>query len=177
MAILGGRSAKEHTTGNPGQVHSLRAVRRTPSRTLGAVSDSASLHPPAESDSGCPFCLRIKGQDVELASAQAVAFADGFPLSPGHTLVVPRRHVANFFELNADEQSDLWRLVADVQRALAERERPHGFNVGLNVGAAAGQTVAHAHVHVIPRYTGDVADPRGGVRWVLPAKAAYWSSR
>ena len=114
---------------------------------------------------------------MELASTQAVAFADGFPLSPGHTLVVPRRHVADFFELSPLEQGDLWRLVAEVQRTLAERDAPHGFNVGLNVGAAAGQTVAHAHVHVIPRYTGDVADPRGGVRWVLPAKAAYWSSR
>lgn len=124
---------------------------------------------------GCPFCVRVASGEAALTAGQALAFPDGFPLNPGHTLVVPLRHVADFFALTAEEQADVWRLVAEVQRDLAERHAPDGFNVGLNVGAAAGQTVGHAHVHVIPRHVGDVDDPRGGVRWVVPARAAYWN--
>ncbi len=122
----------------------------------------------------CPFCSRI-GKNILGASASAVAFPDQFPVSRGHALVVPRRHVASVFELVAEEQEDLWRLVATVRLHLLARFTPTGFNVGLNDGAAAGQTVSHAHVHLIPRYAGDVADPRGGVRWVLPAHTDYWS--
>jgi len=96
-------------------------------------------------------------------------------VSDGHTLVLPRRHVASLYDLDHDEQRAIWAMVGEVRSELAERVRPDGFNVGLNDGKAAGQTVAHAHVHVIPRFNGDVADPRGGVRWVLPAKAAYWT--
>ena len=104
----------------------------------------------------------------------AVAIPDAFPVGPGHTLVVPRRHVTEFFDLTGDEQTAVWRLVAIVRANLQETRKPDGFNVGLNAGAAAGQTVPHAHVHVIPRYTGDSRDPRGGVRHVIPAKARYW---
>ena len=86
----------------------------------------------------------------------------------------PRGTEPDFFALSEGEQAECWRLVASVQEGLAERLRPAGFNIGLNSGRAAGQTVDHAHVHVIPRFAGDVEDPRGGVRWVLPAKAAYW---
>ena len=74
-----------------------------------------------------------------------------------------------------DEQAAIWRLVAQVRGKLASERRPDGFNVGVNDAPAAGQTVPHAHVHVIPRRVGDVADPRGGVRWVLPGKARYWA--
>jgi diadenosine tetraphosphate (Ap4A) HIT family hydrolase len=94
----------------------------------------------------------------------AIAFADGRPISPGHTLVVPRRHVASYWDCSAAEKAALWQLVETVRGLLIERHRPDAFNVGFNAGAAAGQTVFHAHIHVIPRYTGDVADPRGGVR-------------
>lgn len=122
----------------------------------------------------CPFCARIASDQALLRDGAAVAIPDAFPLNPGHSLVVPRRHVADLFSLPAVEQADVWRLVATVrERVLAERH-PDGFNVGLNVGAAAGQTVDHAHVHVIPRFRGDVSDPRGGVRWVVPVRAAYW---
>ncbi|HTP27887.1 MAG TPA: HIT family protein, partial [Anaeromyxobacteraceae bacterium] len=96
------------------------------------------------------------------------------PLSPGHTLVVPRQHVADLFALPPEEQADIWRLVATVRERLVAERRPDGFNIGLNVGDAGGQTVGHAHVHVIPRFRGDVPDPRGGVRWIIPARAAYW---
>jgi diadenosine tetraphosphate (Ap4A) HIT family hydrolase len=87
---------------------------------------------------------------------------------------VPTRHVPDFFELSADEQHAVWQRVAEVRQRLAQDFAPAGFNVGLNAGSAAGQTVPHAHVHVIPRYDGDVSDPRGGVRWVIPGRAAWW---
>ena len=103
-----------------------------------------------------------------------MAFPDAFPVAEGHTLVVPKRHVASLFDLAEEEQAALWRLVAQVRGKLASELQPDGFNFGVNDGPAAGQTVMHAHVHVIPRRTGDVADPRGGVRWIVPEKAAYW---
>jgi len=123
----------------------------------------------------CVFCQRLRVGPLIKASEHAGAFADAFPVSPGHTLVVSRRHEANFFALPADEQAAVWELAAVVVRDLGYAHRPDGFNLGLNAGAAAGQTVSHAHVHVIPRYAGDIDDPRGGVRWVKPGQAAYWN--
>jgi len=126
----------------------------------------------------CPFCSRIAAGDALLAANDlAAAFADGFPVSPGHSLVVPRRHVSDYFELAPEEQAALWELAAEVKRGLDRDRAPAGYNVGVNVGAAGGQTVWHAHLHVIPRYAGDVEDPRGGVRWVIRARAPYWKER
>lgn len=122
----------------------------------------------------CPFCQRVAAGPLLAANKAAAAFDDAFPLNPGHTLVVPRRHVADLFELPRAVQAEMWDLVSEVRDLLRERHNPAGFNVGVNVGAAAGQTVEHAHVHLVPRHAGDVADPRGGVRWVLPARANYW---
>ena len=99
---------------------------------------------------------------------------DGFPVSPGHALLVPRRHVATWFDATDDERAELLAGIEHAREAIERRHGPAGFNVGMNLGEAAGQTVPHLHVHVIPRYTGDVEDPRGGVRWVVPSKAAYW---
>lgn len=121
----------------------------------------------------CPFCEPDRGRIV-LESDHAIALPDAFPLSDGHALVVPRRHVESVFALGPEEQADLWALVARVRLELVGEHGPDGFNVGVNDGAAAGQTVRHAHVHLIPRYDGDVADPRGGVRWVRPDRARYW---
>lgn len=104
----------------------------------------------------------------------AVAFFDCFPVSPCHTLVIPRRHVASIYELSDPELGDLWGLVAAVRRQLSAATDAIGFNIGVNDGIAAGQTVVHAHIHVIPRREGDVDDPRGGIRWVIPEKARYW---
>jgi len=121
----------------------------------------------------CPFCARI----VELersTNVDVIRLPDAFPVSPGHTLVVPVRHEPDLFELGEAEVRAVWAEVGAVQRDLGRSHRPDGFNVGVNVSPAAGQTVPHAHVHVIPRYRGDVADPRGGIRWVLPERAAYW---
>jgi diadenosine tetraphosphate (Ap4A) HIT family hydrolase len=121
----------------------------------------------------CPFC-HLEPSRITLENDCAAAFPDAFPVAEGHTLVIPKRHVASLFDLPDAEQMAVWRLVAQVRSNLESALRPDGFNVGVNDGPAAGQTVLHAHVHVIPRRTGDVADPRGGVRWVLTAKARYW---
>ena len=122
----------------------------------------------------CIFCDRLAAGDLAAENELAAAFPDAFPLTRGHTLVVPRRHEADYFALTPAEQTAMWRLVNTV-RARIERElHPDGYNVGVNVGQAAGQTVGHAHIHLIPRYAGDVEDPRGGIRWIIPAKARYW---
>ena len=129
---------------------------------------------PAESRVACPFCDRIAAGDLIAGNGSAAALLDGYPLNPGHCLVVPRRHVADFFDLSQPEQADIWRLVSELKTRLDRERAPAGYNIGINVGAAAGQTVWHAHVHLIPRHAGDVEDPRGGVRWVIAAKAPYW---
>lgn len=121
----------------------------------------------------CPFCDLPPGSIVQ-QNQHALAFRDRYPLAEGHTLVIPRRHVGSPFELEADELALLWSLVAQVRRALAAELAPEGFTIGVNDGEAAGQTVMHAHVHVVPRWSGDVTDPRGGIRWVIPEKAPYW---
>ena len=106
-----------------------------------------------------------------------MAVRDGYPVSEGHTLVVPRKHAASLFELSHEEQSAVWVLAREIRNRLQAELSPDGFNIGLNDGETAGQTVPHAHVHVIPRNRGDVPDPRGGVRWVIPDRAAYWTDR
>ncbi len=103
------------------------------------------------------------------------AIRDAFPVSPGHTLLVPRRHVVSLFDLTVVEWVELGQLLAWVRTALQAEFRPDGFNIGVNEGVAAGQTVMHLHVHLIPRYRGDRPDPRGGVRSIFPDKARYWS--
>ena len=121
-----------------------------------------------------PFC-HLDSPRILLENDSAAAFADRFPVTEGHTLVVRRRHVASLLDLSEEEQVALWRLVALVREKLKAELGPDGFNLGVNDGEAAGQTVMHAHVHVIPRRHGDVADPRGGVRWIMPDRARYWS--
>ena len=141
-----------------------------PQNNRGAATTSLhTAHPQAD----CPFCV-ISRETVIAQSRYAVAIPDHYPVNRGHTLVVPKAHVKSMFDLDNEAQADLWRLVARVRDELQSRLNPDGFNIGLNEGRAAGQTVEHAHVHVIPRFDGDVADPRGGIRWVLPECAAYW---
>ena len=98
---------------------------------------------------------------------------DGFPVSEGHCLVVPHRVYANYFDSTEEEIVGLQALVVEAQKLLREKFSPDGFNVGINCGEAAGQTVPHMHIHVIPRYKGDMDDPRGGVRGVIPSKQKY----
>ena len=124
---------------------------------------------------GCPFCGRVTSRDVIAENALAAAFEDAFPVADGHTLVVPRRHETSLLRLSASERCALWELVAEMQHRIARAQDTDAFTIGVNDGAAAGQTVEHVHVHVIPRRAGDVSDARGGVRWVIPDKAAYWT--
>ena len=121
----------------------------------------------------CPFC-QLEKSGIYMATDSAAAFPDAFPVAEGHTLVVPKRHVASLFDLSEAELAALWFLVAQVRAKLMDELKPDGFNIGVNDGQAAGQTVMHAHVHIIPRRQGDTADPRGGIRWIMPKKAQYW---
>jgi diadenosine tetraphosphate (Ap4A) HIT family hydrolase len=122
----------------------------------------------------CPFCS-LPNERIVLANKSGWVVRDAYPVSLGHTLIIPRRHIGSFFELSADERQDLLTLLDEAQAALQIKHQPQGFNIGINDGPAAGQTVPHLHIHLIPRYTDDVTDPRGGVRWVIPEKAKYWS--
>ncbi len=122
----------------------------------------------------CPFCARLAMDEPLLRNELGAVITDAFPVSLGHLLVIPTRHESDFFALSGAEQHALVDLVARARAWLHEHHHPAGYNVGINVGDAGGQTIGHAHIHVIPRFTGDVEDPRGGVRWVLPARAAYW---
>jgi superfamily II DNA or RNA helicase/diadenosine tetraphosphate (Ap4A) HIT family hydrolase/HKD family nuclease len=127
-----------------------------------------------ESAAPSPF-LEVPETEWVCANALAFAIYDRFPVSPGHVLVITRRVMPTFFDCTADEQAALVELVGEVKRLLDEQlmPKPDGYNVGFNAGAAAGQTVPHVHVHVIPRYAGDMGDPRGGVRHVIPGKGNY----
>ena len=121
----------------------------------------------------CPFCNL--SSDLWVGDSEhAIAFHDRYPISPLHTLVIPRRHVGSVFDLCDEERADLWLLVARIRNEFAFSDGVDGVNIGVNDGVAAGQTVLHAHIHVIPRRKGDVEDPRGGIRWVIPEKARYW---
>ena len=124
----------------------------------------------------CPFC-NLEADTILLENEVGIALRDAFPVTEGHTLVVPKRHVASLFDLDANEQAALWQLAAEVRARLVEEFHPAGFNVAVNDGRAAGQTVMHAHIHIIPRYSGDATDPRGGVRQVIPKKARYWEGQ
>ena len=121
----------------------------------------------------CPFCPPAPGRIVA-SDGFALVIRDRFPVSPGHTLILPRRHVGSYFQTSAAERESLLRLLDKAKAALDAEFHPDGYNIGINDGPAAGQTVPHLHLHLIPRYAGDRADPRGGVRWVLPEKAKYW---
>jgi diadenosine tetraphosphate (Ap4A) HIT family hydrolase len=120
----------------------------------------------------CPFCTPSPDR-VFLETEQVLGLWDGFPVSPGHALLVTRRHVPTWFDATADEQQALTAAIAAARLAIEMNNRPTGYNVGFNACEAAGQTVFHLHVHVIPRYQGDTPDPRGGVRGVIPGKAVY----
>ncbi|MEW6490667.1 MAG: HIT domain-containing protein, partial [Thermodesulfobacteriota bacterium] len=106
-------------------------------------------------------------------NALAVAFRDGYPVNPGHTLIIPRRHVATWFEATREEQVAVLDLLDEVKARLDAELKPDGYNGGFNAGVAAGQTVPHLHLHLIPRFDGDVDDPTGGVRFVIPARGNY----
>ena len=122
----------------------------------------------------CPFC-RLGPDRVILDTGLLRAVWDNYPVSPGHVLIMPARHVETWFELEREEQLEAINAMNEVRRIIEDEHSPTGYNIGINSGKPAGQTIPHLHIHVIPRYAGDVEDPRGGVRWVIPDKADYWS--
>lgn len=124
----------------------------------------------------CAFCdlvLRDEDRPLTVETDSVVAFEDAYPCAPGHILVIPRRHVSRLADLTATESGDLWQAAL----LLLHGAPADAFTVGINDGPAAGQTVPHVHLHLIPRSEGDVPDPRGGIRWVLPETADYWTER
>lgn len=124
----------------------------------------------------CPFCSP-DNPGVVMVNDHAIALYDGYPVTPGHALIIPRRHIASLFEATVEEQAALLELLTEMRKLLLGEHMPDGFNIGINDGIAAGQTVMHMHIHLIPRYAGDTADPRGGVRWIMPEKAPYWKRK
>jgi superfamily II DNA or RNA helicase/HKD family nuclease/diadenosine tetraphosphate (Ap4A) HIT family hydrolase len=127
------------------------------------------------SDGGCPFCTPDSDR-VFFESELVIGLWDAFPVSDGHALLITRRHAASWFDASPEERRALTDAIDAARASILDRHRPDGFNIGVNVGAAAGQTVFHLHVHVIPRYAGDIEDPRGGVRHVIPSRANYLAS-
>lgn len=122
----------------------------------------------------CPFCELPKARIVS-ENELAVWIYDGYPVSAGHSLIIPKRHVGSFFNTTPQEKFAMLALLDEAKTTLEAKFDPDAYNIGINDGAAAGQTVPHLHMHLIPRYQGDVSDPRGGVRWVIQEKADYWS--
>jgi superfamily II DNA or RNA helicase/diadenosine tetraphosphate (Ap4A) HIT family hydrolase len=125
--------------------------------------------------SSCPFCDPDPTR-IALETDQFLLIWDGFPVSTGHLLVIPRRHIKNWFNATNEEQTALLKGIQLAREEILRQHSPDGFNIGINVDAAGGQTVFHLHIHVIPRYLGDVPDPRGGVRNVIPSKGNYFRS-
>ena len=119
----------------------------------------------------CLFCTDAKG--VSLTNELAFSARDSYAVSPGHTVVIPRRHVAEFFDLTEEEIAACMELILKEKKLIDEEFSPDGYNIGVNIGPAAGQSIFHVHIHIIPRYEGDVENPQGGVRHVLPKKAHY----
>jgi len=119
----------------------------------------------------CLFCTDPQG--LSLDNELAYSALDTYGVSPGHTLVIPKRHVASFFELTPDEVAACMQLINEEKKNIDEQFSPDGYNIGVNIGPAAGQSIFHVHIHIIPRYKGDVENPQGGVRHVIAKKAHY----
>ena len=122
------------------------------------------------STKNCPFC---DIHDSVISNQLAYVTYDSYPVSNGHLLIIPVRHVADYFDMTPEEKTAVMELVEQGKALLDQELKPDGYNVGINSGLAAGQTVMHAHVHLIPRYRADTDDPRGGVRGVIPEKQKY----
>jgi diadenosine tetraphosphate (Ap4A) HIT family hydrolase len=151
----------------PCLIYSSRDAKSHPHGIPAFVNGSIGL------EVACPFC-ELPTARIVARNEHGVVIRDAYPVTPGHTLVIPIRHVGSFFELRPDERGALWALLDQAKSDLEiGDDKPDGYNIGINDGPAAGQTVPHLHIHLIPRRSGDLADPRGGVRWVIPEKAAY----
>lgn len=128
----------------------------------------------------CPFCQFISGEiekPILFQNDSGFVVRDGFPITDGHTLIIPKHHIGSFFEISQQQRQDLFELVDLAKVDLDKHYNPASYNIGINDGEAAGQTIPHLHIHLIPRYHEEDKDPRGGVRWLVPEKADYWSDK
>ena len=121
----------------------------------------------------CPFCKGFGEDRILYQDSSWIAVYDAYPVSKGHVLIIPKRHVKTYFELNYIELASVGVVIGVVKRIIDKKFNPDGYNIGINCGEMAGQTVPHCHIHIIPRYKGDVEDPRGGVRGVIPNMQKY----
>ena len=121
----------------------------------------------------CPFCLNNLSSEILLKNDFSYAIYDKFPVSKGHILIIPKNHNSNYFDLSLEEQKECLILLNNAKKIIDKEFKPDGYNIGINVNKDAGQTIWHAHIHLIPRYGGDVEEPRGGVRGVIPSKRNY----
>ncbi len=121
----------------------------------------------------CPFCILESKRDIVIENKKAFAIFDKFPVSNGHLLIIPKLHCYSYFDLDIEMQNACWDLVNQGKQLLEKKYSPEGFNIGVNIKESAGQTVPHVHIHLIPRYAGDVSNPKGGVRGVIPSKKEY----
>lgn len=121
----------------------------------------------------CPFCILESNRDIVIENEKAFAIFDKFPVSNGHLLIISKLHCYSYFDLDIEMQNACWDLVNQGKQLLEKKYSPEGFNIGVNIKESAGQTVPHVHIHLIPRYAGDVSNPKGGVRGVIPSKKEY----
>ncbi len=126
----------------------------------------------------CPFCIAIEKKTTVLSNRYAVVIRDNYPVTDGHSLIVPLRHTPLVFDLTQEERKAIWKLLEEMRKKiLAEDLSVTGFNIGVNAGTSAGQTINHCHIHLIPRRDGDTEDATGGVRGVMPGKRKYTPKR
>jgi diadenosine tetraphosphate (Ap4A) HIT family hydrolase len=138
------------------------------------LADHLKNHP-LPIDAYCPFCKIAKDTNVECVARFSLCYVikDGFPVSPGHLLIIPYGHFSNWFSAPKEVRLEIVDILEEMKSFLDKNYSPNGYNIGANCGSSAGQTVMHLHVHLIPRYLGDMEDPRGGVRGVIPSKQKY----
>ena len=121
----------------------------------------------------CIFCKEFDKDKIVYEDGTWIAILDNYPVSEGHTLLIPKRHCETYFDLNFIELESVGVTIGVIKRLLDTKYKPDGYNIGVNCGKSAGQTIPHCHIHIIPRYDGDVEDPSGGVRGVIPSKQKY----
>lgn len=127
-----------------------------------------------KNNSICPFCKLINTEEVLMENDYVFAIEDGYPVTPGHTLIIPKRHFDNYFDIKECERKSVEELLHKRRKQLLILDKTiEGFNIGVNIGESAGQTIMHCHIHLIPRRRGDTINPRGGVRGVIPDKMNY----
>lgn len=121
----------------------------------------------------CFFCNCINNKDYLLENNYAIARFDDFPVNNGHLEVIPKRHIKDWWETTKEERIAIFELIDQAKNIIDEKYAPDGYNIGMNLGEYAGQSIMHLHVHLIPRYKGDVESPRGGIRGVIANKQNY----